>query len=186
MLKPSPASTHGPRHPLCPPLSPFRVTYSCGKAALVQAFAGGRQQEVAAAASTSTQSRADFQLLQCVVDEQQPVSLCLWNVRSREEARDLGSVFYSLASAFLVVYSPGQQHPAEALEHWAAQCGGGAAAGAPPLVVVASCRPDGDDAEQEAAVAEAEEWCQRRGGLPHFIVRGLEVRRRPPHPHKTG
>ena len=153
----------------------------------MQAFAGGsRQQEVAAAASTSTQSRADFQLLQCVVDEQQPVSLCLWNVRSREEARDLGSVFYSLASAFLVVYSPGQQHPAEALEHWAAQCGGGAAAGAPPLVVVASCRPDGDDAEQEAAVAEAEEWCQRRGGLPHFIVRGLEVRRRPPHPHKTG
>jgi hypothetical protein len=149
---------------------PFRRS---GKTAVVDCISG-RAQQLAGASLTSTeqqpqQERTSLSILPASAGGQ-PVTVCLWTLGGREEARELPPSFYSLASAFLVVYNPKQRHPAKSLDHWAAQCGDGQVAAMLSMVVVACLQGGGNEAAVAEGFGEGRAWCQRQGGVPHFAV----------------
>ncbi|KAI3439017.1 hypothetical protein D9Q98_001429 [Chlorella vulgaris] len=169
-------SVHPPMQYCCKPLLNLVVLGDQGSdtAALAHAFAG--QQYGMCGSAASTTQPADLLLLQAEVGGQ-PTSICLWHLSGREEARELGPSFYSLASACLVAYRPcSQPQPSRVLSYWAAQCcGHRQSLSVPllPLAVVAICQPGENPAVAAAAVVDGEQWCQRNH-VPHFKVEGQQ------------
>lgn len=110
-----------------------------GKSSLVYAYAGRAEQP-------EPTLKADF----AYVDSRRRgvnASFAVWHLGSREEMHELGGgPFFSLASAFMLVYDPSRVDPAGSLDHWAREVA------------------------QQVATCAAEQWCLQHG-VQHLTVR---------------
>jgi Ras-related protein Rab-7A len=107
------------------------------------------------------------------------ITLQIWDTAGQERFQSLGQAFYRGADACVLVYDVQSVASFEKLEGWRDQFIRHADISDPfdfPFVVLGN-KADVDPSKQAVQPSAVKQWCDSKGGIPHFLVR---TRLRPP------
>lgn len=102
------------------------------------------------------------------------ITLQIWDTAGQERFQSLGQAFYRGADACVLVYDVTNVSSFEKLEGWREQFIRFTETSDPrefPFVVLGN-KADIDPSRHTVPPATVKAWCDAKGGIPHFLVRG--------------